>query len=204
MHSDAAPEAPPRTGLIAAARSLAATPAATAVWSMLGVRVLFWFLAVLALLWSPVHGNFPQWSAYGPRSDLVFGAFAQWDADWFMRVVKHGYDVVTTSAFFPGFPLVVRGAAVVFRSPVVAGVVVSLAAAALAAVFVYRIGAQAIGRAGALDGVLLLALYPCALVFTAPYSDGLFVALVTGSFLAATDHMGLCLLGIVGGVLVVG
>jgi Mannosyltransferase (PIG-V) len=188
VHSDAASDARSRAGPIAAARSLAATPAATAVWSMLGVRLLFWFLAVLGLLWSPVHANFPQWSAYGPHSDLVFGTFAQWDADWFLRVVKHGYDVVETSAFFPGYPLVVRGAAVVFRSAVVAGVLISLAAAGLAAVFLYRIGTDAIGKAGALDGVLFLALYPCALVFTAPYSDGLFLALVTGSFLAATRN----------------
>src|SRR5690348_18063042 len=45
---------------------------------------------------------------------------------------------VETSAFFPGYPLVVRGAAFVFRSPLVAGVLVSLAAASLAAVFLYR------------------------------------------------------------------
>jgi len=188
VRSDVTPEAPSQAGLIAAVRSLAATPAATAVWSLLGVRVLFWFVAVLGLLWSPVHANFPLWRAYGPHSDLVFGAFAQWDADWFLRVVMHGYDVVATSAFFPGFPLVVRGAAVVTRSAVVAGVLVSIAAAALAAVFLYRIGADAIGKTGALDGVLFLALYPCALVFTAPYSDGLFLALVTGSFLAATRN----------------
>jgi hypothetical protein len=188
VHSDATSEAPSRPGLIASARSLATTPAASAIWTLVGVRLLLWCLAVLALLWSPVHGNFPQWSAYGARSDLVFGTFAQWDADWFLRVVNHGYDVVATSAFFPGFPLVVRGAAVVFRSAVVAGVLVSLAAAALAAVFLYRIGTQAIGRTGALDGVLFLALYPCAFVFTAPYSDGLFLALVTGSFLAATRN----------------
>jgi Mannosyltransferase (PIG-V) len=188
VHSDATSEAPSQAGLIAAARSLAATPAASAVWALVGIRLLFWCLAVLALLWSPVRGNFPQWSAYGPHSDLVFGTFAQWDADWFLRVVKHGYDVVETSAFFPGYPLVVRGAAVVFRSAVVAGVLISLAAAALAAVFLYRIGTDAIGKAGALDGVLFLALYPCALVFTAPYSDGLFLALVTGSFLAATRN----------------
>jgi hypothetical protein len=188
VHSDAPPEASSQVGLIAATRSLAATPAASASWTLVGPRLFFWCLAVVALLWSPVRGHFPKWSAYGPRSDLVFGAFAQWDADWFLRVVNNGYDVVETSAFFPGYPLVVRGASFVFRSSLVAGVLVSLAAAALAAVFLYRIGAQAIGKAGAIDAVLFLALYPCAFVFTAPYSDGLFLALVTGSFLAATRN----------------
>jgi hypothetical protein len=104
--------------------------------------------------------------------------------------------VVETSAFFPGYPLVVRGAEFVVRSPLVAGVLVSLGATALAALFLYRIATQAIGRTCAIDAVLFLALYPCALVFTAPYSDGLFLALVTGSFLAATRNRpwlaGLC------------
>ena len=192
MNSDATAEAPPQVGLIgrvlATVRTLVRTPAASAIGAMVGVRLFFWCLAVFALLWSPVRGHFSKWSAYGPHSDLVFGAFAQWDADWFLRVVKHGYDVVETSAFFPGYPLVIRGAAFVFRSSLVAGVLVSLAAAVLAAVFLYRIGVQAIGRAGAIDAVLFLALYPCAFVFTAPYSDGLFLALVTGSFLAATRN----------------
>jgi len=173
---------------IAAVRTLARTPTASAIWTVLGVRLLFWCLAVLALLWSPVRNHFPSWSAYGPHSDLVFGTFAQWDADWFLRVVKHGYDVVETSEFFPGYPLVVRGGAFVFRSALVAGVLVSVAAAALAAVFLYRIAAQTIGKAGAIDAVLFLALYPCAFVFTAPYADGFFLALVTGSFLAATRN----------------
>lgn len=185
---DPTPRANRGARILARARSLAATQVASAIWAVMAVRLLFWGLAVLALLWSPLRHHFPKWTAYGPRTDLVFGTFAKWDADWFLRVVKHGYDVVETAAFFPGYPLVVTGASFVFRSPLVAGVLVSLAAAALAAVFLYRIATPAIGRAGAIDAVLFLALYPCAFVFSAPYSDGLFLALVTGSFLAATRN----------------
>jgi hypothetical protein len=43
-----------------------------------------------------------------------------------------------------------------------------------------------LGRRGANDVVLYLALYPVGFVFTALYSDGLFLALAAGSFLAAT------------------
>jgi len=48
--------------------------------TLLGLRSLFWGLAVLALLWSPLHRGFPRFLGYGPHSDLVFGAFAHWDA----------------------------------------------------------------------------------------------------------------------------
>jgi hypothetical protein len=155
-------------------------------WTLLGVRVLIWAITVLSLLWSPLRHGFPRYEAYGPRSDLVFGAFAHWDAEWFLRVVTRGYDIVETSEFFPGYPLVTKGVSFVFGSALVSGVLVSLVAAGVAAVFLHRIGAPVIGEAGANDAVLLFALYPCSLVFTAAYSDGLFLALLTGSFLAAT------------------
>jgi hypothetical protein len=155
-------------------------------WTILWVRVLFWAITVLSLLWAPIRHGFPRYDAYEARSDLVFGAFAHYDAEWFLRIVKHGYDVVETSAFFPGYPLVTKGVSFVFGSVLVSGVLVSLAATGLAAVFLYRIGAPVIGEAAASDAVLFFALYPCSFVFTAAYSDGLFVALVTGSFLAAT------------------
>jgi len=49
----------------------------------------------------------------------------------------------------------------------------------------HRLGRAYLMRAGAWDAVLLIALYPLAFVFTAVYSDGLFLALSAGSFLAA-------------------
>ena len=157
-------------------------------WTLVGLRSLFWGVTVLSLLWSPLRRGFPRFTAYGPHSDLVFGAFAHWDAEWFLRIVTHGYDVVDTSAFFPGYPLVTKGVSYAFRSPLVSGVLVSLVAAGIAAVLLYRISVPLIGKHGAADAVLLFALYPCALVFTSAYSDGLFLALVTGSFLAATRN----------------
>lgn len=174
--------------VLAASRSLVTSPAVRPFWLLLGIRALFWSLAVLALLWSPLRRGFPRFEAYGPHSDLVFGAFAHWDAEWFLRIVTHGYDVVETTAFFPGYPLVTKGVSYVLGSPLISGVLVSLVAAGIAAVFLNRISAPVIGEAGATDAVLLFALYPCAFVFTAAYSDGLFLALVTGSFLAATKR----------------
>jgi hypothetical protein len=45
-----------------------------------------------------------------------------------------------------------------------------------------------LGSRGADTSVLFVALYPIAFVFTAAYSDGLFLALASGSFLAATQR----------------
>src|SRR5438552_5766746 len=52
---------------------------------------------------------------------------------------------------------------------------------------------------GDADTVLFVALYPIAFVFTAAYSDALFLALAAGSFLAATQRRPL-LAGVLGGL----
>jgi len=150
--------------------------------TFLGIRIAFWVGVVLTLLWAPVRGSdrIPPFRAYDGLTDLLFGAFAQWDSVWFLHIAAFGYDSEKIAAFFPLYPLVVRGVGEVTRSTLAASVLVSLAAAFVAAVLLKRIAGPALGR----DSVLLLVLFPTAYVFTAAYSEGLFLALATGSFLA--------------------
>ena len=131
--------------------------------TVVGIRLAYLAGAALALLWAQGH---VVMHAYGALGDLVFGVFGRWDAGWFVRIATHGYDTKQSAAFFPLYPLVVRGLAFVVRSHLAAGVLVSLASAAGAAILLYRL-------ARSRDAVLLLALYPIAYVFTAAYSDAL-------------------------------
>ncbi len=173
----------------------------TPFWTMTAIRVGFWLAAVVALLWTPVHHDIAHFPADGPHLSLVFNTFAQWDSGWFIRIAEHGYDVKQSSAFFPLYPLVVRGIAEVLGSTVIAGVLVSLAAAGLAAIAVFKIAQRLVGEAVASDSVLLLALFPLAFVFTAVYSDALFLALAGWSFWAALRRQAL-LASLLGGLAV--
>jgi hypothetical protein len=157
----------------------------TPFWTMTAIRVGFWLAAIVALLWTPLHANIAHFPADGPHISLIFNTFAQWDSGWFIRIADHGYDVKQSSAFFPLYPLVVRAVAEVIRSTVIAGVIVSLAAAGVAAIAIFRIAKRFVSEAVAGDSVLFLALFPLAFVFTAVYSDALFLALAAWSFLAA-------------------
>ena len=159
--------------------------AMTPFWTMTAIRIGFWAAAVVALLWTPLDRNIAHFPAGGPHLSLIFNTFAQWDSGWFIRIANHGYDVKQSSAFFPLYPLVVRGVAEVVRSTVVAGVLVSVVSAGIAAVAVFRIARRLVGESVASDSVLFLALFPLAFVFTAVYADGLFLALASWSFLAA-------------------
>jgi mannosyltransferase PIG-V len=160
---------------------------ASAFWLVVGTRLACWAAVLVALLWDPLHSGFPTFRAYGARSDFVFNAFAQWDAGWFLRIAAHGYDVKQSASFFPLYPLLTAALGFVVRSDLVAGTLISLVAAGLAGVAVMRIARRLGGERVARDSVLFLALYPIAFVFTAVYSDGLFLALAAWAFLAALD-----------------
>jgi hypothetical protein len=158
-----------------------------AAFALLTMRFGIWLLVVVSLLWVPLRGErrIPPFGAYGPVSDLVFGAFAQWDAVWFVHIAESGYHSEQITAFFPLYPLLVAGLAAVLRSTVVAGVAISVFAGGVAAALLARVARPSLGGLGARDAVLYLALAPGAFVFTAVYSDALFLALALGSFLAA-------------------
>jgi Mannosyltransferase (PIG-V) len=149
------------------------------------IRGAYLIAIAAAMVWHPVHHGIHPDGAYTPLGDLVFGSLDRWDAGWFIRIARHGYDVPQSAAFFPLYPLLLRGLAFVVRSHTVAGTLLSLASAAFAAEMIYRIARAKLGETGARDSVLLIALYPIAFVFTAVYSDALFLALASGSFYAA-------------------
>jgi dolichyl-phosphate-mannose-protein mannosyltransferase len=154
-------------------------------WTLVGIRAVFWVGTALTLLWAPLQGvSIPADRAYGALGDLLFGTFEHWDAQWFLHVAKDGYNPVS-AAFFPLYPALVHALAWVFRSILVAGTLLSLASAGVAAWALAQIARPLLGDRGARDSVLYLALFPTAFVFTALYSDGLFLALSTASFLAA-------------------
>ena len=146
------------------------------------IRLAFWLGAAVTLLWSPIHDRSaqPPFRAWIGLGDWLFDTFAQWDSVWFLHIARHGYDLKETAAFFPLYPLVVRGVAEVLRYDVAAAVLVSLAAGTAAVAILHRLARPLLGEAGAATTVLLVALYPIAFVFTAAYSDGLFLVLVAG------------------------
>jgi hypothetical protein len=157
-------------------------PAAT----LIAIRLAFWLLAAATLVWAPAPDRRLIGDAYGPASDFLFRTFSQWDARWFLQIADSGYEEVPqAAAFFPLYPAAAHALAWVTGSTLVAGVLISLAAGATAAWALAQIARPLLGERGAHDAVLYLALYPVGFVFTALYSDGLFLALAAAAFLAA-------------------
>lgn len=154
-------------------------------WTLVAIRVAVWAGTALSLVWAPYTGRVFA-DAYGVWSNLLFRTFAQWDARWFVQIADRGYaEVPEAAAFFPLYPAAVHALAWLTGSTLVAGTLISLASAAVAAAVLAELARMLLNERAAHDTVLYVALYPVAFVFTAVYSDALFLSLAAASFLAA-------------------
>ena len=169
----------------------------------MGIRSAYWIgIALVFMAYPyPLPQGTPHYDVLEWRTDLLFNVFARWDAVWFLDVAGDSYQTVKEAAFFPLYPLLVHVLAWVTRSPLVAGVLISLASAGVAAAVLSKIARPLIGDRGARDAILYLALFPLAFVFTAVYSEGLFLALSAAAFLAALRNRP-WLAGVAGGLAV--
>jgi hypothetical protein len=119
--------------------------------------------------------------------DYWLHLWANWDGAWFTRVARHGYGADDgTAAFYPLYSGLLAGVGRVFGGHyAIAGVVLSLAAAAVAFVLLRRLTAFELGEETARRAVVLLAVFPLSLFLGAVYSESLFLALAVGAFYAA-------------------
>ncbi len=173
-----------------------ATDAVRDAWRAFWVsRAVVWVAGVTAAALAGLHGR--NADAFDPRGltrpfgevgDALVAPGARWDAMWFLTIAEDGYDG-QRAAFFPLYPGLVRAASVVVREPVVAGIALSLACFLGALVLLHLLVALDHGREVAALTVLLVAVFPGALWFSAVYSEALFLLLSVGAVYAArTGH----------------
>lgn len=158
------------------------TVSSAAPWAtFVKVRLAFLLFTVFTLLWLPERGSqLPHYFAWGGLSDLGFGAFEHWDADSFLLIAREGYSG-DLAAFMPAYPGVVHLLGPLAGSTLVAAVLVSFVAGAIGVQLVHSIARDLAGATVARDAAVLLALYPVSFVFTAPYSEGVFLAAAAGA-----------------------
>ena len=127
-------------------------------------------------------------------ADPLLAPLARWDSVWYLTIADSGYgESSARAAFFPLYPVLVRGVGTAFGGShgalLVASFLVSLAAFVAALTLLYRLTELELGRQLARPTLLLLAVFPAAVFFGAPYSESLFLLLAVGAFYAArTDR----------------
>lgn len=112
-----------------------------------------------------------------------------WDPGHYLRIADVGYRSSGEDAlfivFFPLFPLLVAGIALVVRNLVVAALVVTTVASVAAGWLLYRLVCLDRDEEQARGAVVLLFAFPTAYALFAPYSESLFLACVLASIYAA-------------------
>ena len=127
-------------------------------------------------------------------AEPLLAPLARWDAVWYLRIADSGYgDSTPRAAFFPLYPLLVRSAAAPVGGSeaalLIASYAVALGAFLGALVLLYKLASLELGRRFASPTLLLLAVFPAAVYFGAPYSESLFLLVSVGAFYAArTEH----------------
>ncbi len=205
-----APASP--AGLLAGLRSLdsarrtAIRESWRALWSS---RLLVWCAAVgtiVTLGFGPVRHTFNPpglTRGFGWLGDLLAAPAARWDAAWYLVIAHYGYrpdlGAFTTprTAFFPLYPLGLKTIAWFGVPPVLAGVLLSLLALAVALYGIHRLTTLELAGGGGLAGdrlfgaetarlaVMVTAFAPMAFFFSAVYSESLYLALSVGLFWSA-------------------
>ena len=151
-------------------------------------RAVTWLGAIFAFYWFEPNRN-PRAGIWDSPLIHDLGSFtdvwARWDSVFFVRIAEHGYDRAS-AAFYPLYPgLVAALGRVFFGHYVIAGIVVSLAAALGAFLLLYRLAEDRLGADGAQRAVLYLAVFPTALFLQAVYSESLYLLLAVAAFLLA-------------------
>ena len=188
---------PARAGAIQAVRQSEAFRAAVRI----GVSSRFAVLLVAifaALSFGPASGGLARENAHKfdepalthALAEPLLAPLARWDSAWYLRIADSGYGGdVSRAAFFPLYPLLVRGVGTLLGGShgglLVAAYLVSLAAFLAALTLLHRLTELELGRRLARPTLLLLALFPAAVYFGAPYSESLFLLLAVGTFYAA-------------------
>src|SRR5918999_2089660 len=163
-----------------AARALAAvrgSEAVRAAWSVFGsTRAAVLVVAVFAALsFGPAAGGLAERNAAKfdepaltrAAAEPLLSPLARWDAAWYLRIADSGYagsDV--RAAFFPLYPMLVRGlASPLGASPaalLLASYAVALAAFLGALALLHRLVSLGLGPPPARPALLLLAVFPAA------------------------------------------
>jgi Mannosyltransferase (PIG-V) len=180
------------------ARMAAVSDSARALWSS---RLLVWGAGVGTLLtfgFGPVRHvlNPPGVTrGFGWLGDLLAGPAARWDSSWYLVIAHYGYRpdlgsfTSSRAAFFPLYPLGLRAITSLGSPPVLAGVLLSTLALALALYGIHRLTTLELGG---LDrgqtprlAVMVTAFSPMAFYLSAVYSESLYLALSVGLFWSA-------------------
>lgn len=150
------------------------------IWLFSRLLIITTMLLIAPLLPAPPGGTIPHFG---------WQVFAAWDGEWYQKIVTNGYEYLADGqqhsvAFFPLFPLVVRGVMALGLPFNVAGTLVNNFAFLGALLLVFNWVESSYGNSAARWTVATLTWCPFSLYGTVIYTEGLFLLLSTAALRA--------------------
>ncbi len=159
-------------------------PTSDIIWLFVGTRVLLVLVTYIGFILFPVPPHVYPVSAVNISALLT--SWNHWDAANFTRIAQYGYQTIYDTAFFPLFPMLIRGIAFLFGNNgyIAIGMILSNLALLGALFVLYQIATDILGEQIGRRTLLYLCIFPTAFFFFAAYNESLFLFLTASSFLA--------------------
>ena len=159
-------------------------PIADILWLFVATRLLLVALTFIGYILFPVPPH-----VYPVQPVNIVGlltSWNHWDAVHYTQIAQYGYHNIFDTAFFPFFPLLIKGGALLIgnRGYLAIGMILSNLALLGALFVLYQIATDALGEHVGRRTILYLCIFPTAFFFFAPYNESLFLLLTASTFLA--------------------
>lgn len=161
--------------------------------ALVGSRAIVWGAGLIALalfgqkasVLASMDGRHLTEPFGSGAANFLFAPAARWDSAWYLAIAHSGYSTRASSAFFPLYPLLIRGGTIFLGSALLAGTLISIIATTVALHLLYRLARLDLSPEQARATVMLVAFFPAALFLSAVYTEALFLMLSLGAIYAA-------------------
>src|SRR6266853_1155442 len=159
-------------------------PIADILWLFIATRLLLVAVTYIGYILFPVPPH-----VYPVHPVDIVGlltSWNHWDAVHYTQIAQSGYQNIFDTAFFPLFPLLIKGGALLIGNQgyIAVGMILSNLALLGALFVLYQIASDMLGEQAGRRTILYLCIFPTAFFFFAPYNESLFLLLTAGAFLA--------------------
>ena len=159
-------------------------PLADILWLFVATRLLLVAATFLGFILFPVPPH-----VYPVKPVDMVGlltSWNHWDAVHYTQIAQFGYQNIDNTAFFPLFPLLIKGGALLLGNTgyIAVGMILSNLALLGAMFVLYHIATDMLGEQVGRRTLLYLCIFPTAFFFFAAYNESLFLLLTASAFLA--------------------
>jgi Mannosyltransferase (PIG-V) len=159
-------------------------PITDILWLFIATRLLLVAVTYIGYILFPVPPH-----VYPVQPVDIMGlltSWNRWDAVHYTQIAQSGYQNIFDTAFFPLFPLLIKGGALLIGNQgyFAIGMILSNLALLGALFVLYQIATDMLGEHVGRRTILYLCIFPTAFFFFAPYNESLFLLLTASAFLA--------------------